>query len=68
VWHNSIQRNKGAALAARDGARPALAGNVFEKNAVELPPEISMQDVRQRNFFLDAASASRRPAARGKKE
>ena len=68
VWHNSIQRNKGAALAARDGARPALAGNVFEKNAVELPPEISMQDVRQRNFFLDAASASHRPAARGKKE
>ena len=61
VWHNSIQRNKGAGLAARDGARPALAGNVFEKNAVELPPEISMEDVRQHNFFLDAARA---PAAR----
>jgi PPM family protein phosphatase len=57
VWHNSIQRNKGAGLAARDGARPALAGNVFEKNAVELPPEISMEDVRQHNFFLDAARA-----------
>jgi PPM family protein phosphatase len=69
VWHNSIQRNKGAGLAARNGARPALAGNVFEKNAVELAPEVSMEEVRQRNFFLDASpSPARRPAARGKKE
>ena len=68
VWHNSIQRNKGMGLAAREGARPALAGNVFEKNGVDLPPEISMDDVRQRNFFLDAASAGRRPAARGNKQ
>jgi serine/threonine protein phosphatase PrpC len=57
IWHNSIQRNKGAGLAAREGARPALAGNVFEKNGIELPPEISMDDVRQRNFFLDTARA-----------
>jgi parallel beta-helix repeat protein len=68
VWHNSIQRNKGAGLAARDGAKPALDGNVFAKNAVELPPEVPMEDVRRRNFFLDAAPAGRRPAAQGKKE
>jgi parallel beta-helix repeat protein len=50
--HNTIQRNKGAGLAARAGARPSLVGNLFEKNAVELPPEIPMDAVRERNFFV----------------
>ena len=35
--HNLIQGNKGAGVAARDGARPALLGNVVEQNALELP-------------------------------
>jgi len=52
--HNAILRNGRAGVAAHDGARPALVGNVFEKNAVELPPEVNMDTVRQMNFFLDA--------------
>jgi serine/threonine protein phosphatase PrpC len=62
--HNSIQRNK-IGLAARDGARPALMGNVFEKNTVEMPPDISLDDVRAHNFFLDGPLPQRRvrPAA-----
>jgi parallel beta-helix repeat protein len=66
ISHNTIQRNKGAGLAARGGAKPLLVGNVFEKNVLELPPEM-MDTVRERNFVLDAAAA-RRPAPRGKKE
>jgi serine/threonine protein phosphatase PrpC len=62
ISHNSFQRNKGG-LTARDGARPALAGNVFEKNPIVLPPEIQMDTVREHNFVLDA-----KPAARGKKK
>jgi serine/threonine protein phosphatase PrpC len=52
--HNAIQRNGHAGVAARDGARPLLVGNVFEKNPVELGPDVNMDTVRERNFFLDA--------------
>lgn len=62
ILHNSFQRNKGG-LVARDGARPALAGNVFEKNPIVLPPEIQMDTVREHNFILDA-----KPAAHGRKK
>jgi PPM family protein phosphatase len=62
--HNSIQLNK-IGLAAREGARPALVGNVFEKNAVELPPEISLDDVRAHNFFIDAPPRPRRTRPAG---
>jgi PPM family protein phosphatase len=62
ISHNSFQRNKGG-LAARDGARPALVGNVFEKNPIVLPPEVPMDTVREHNFILDA-----RPVAHGKKK
>jgi hypothetical protein len=62
--HNSIQRNK-IGLAARDGARPALIGNVFEKNTVEMPPDISLEDVRAHNFFLDAPLPQRRARPAG---
>ena len=37
ISHNDFRRNKGAGLAAREGARPILLDNVFEKNAVEVP-------------------------------
>jgi serine/threonine protein phosphatase PrpC len=51
--HNAIQRNKGAGIAARDGARPGLVGNIIEKNSLELPG-VDMDLVRQRNFLMDA--------------
>jgi serine/threonine protein phosphatase PrpC len=63
ISHNSFQRNKGG-IVARDGARPALVGNVFEKNPIVLPPEIPMDTVREHNFILDA----QRPTAHGKKK
>ncbi|HTS29684.1 MAG TPA: protein phosphatase 2C domain-containing protein [Bryobacteraceae bacterium] len=53
ISHNSLQRNQGAGLVAREGARPSLVGNVFEKNSLELPAEIPMDPVKARNFFLD---------------
>jgi serine/threonine protein phosphatase PrpC len=63
ISHNTFQRNPGG-LAARDGAKPALESNVFEKNPIVLPPEIRMDTVRQYNFILDA----RTPARSKKKE
>jgi hypothetical protein len=53
--HNTIQRNKGAGIAARDGAKPGLMGNVIEKNSLELPADTDMALIRERNFLLDAA-------------
>jgi len=55
IVHNSLQRNKGAGLAARDGARPSLWGNVFEKNRLELPPDVPLGPVRDHNFFVGQA-------------
>jgi serine/threonine protein phosphatase PrpC len=62
ISHNDFRRNKGAGLAAREGARPALADNVFEKNGVEVPAEM-LAAVKEQNLFLDAAPAARRTAA-----
>jgi hypothetical protein len=64
ISHNSIQRNKGAGLAAREGARPSLVGNVFEKNALDLPADISMDVVKAKNFLLDVGAAGRGPQSR----
>jgi len=72
--HNSIQRNKGAGIAERDGARAGLVGNVLEKNTLELPPA-EMNLIRERNFLLDTpgrgaptptAPGRGAPAARGR--
>jgi len=64
ILHNSLQRNKGAALAAREGARPALVGNVFDRSALELPPEVPAATVKEKNYFLDAGrGGGRRPEA-----
>jgi hypothetical protein len=63
ISHNTFQRNKGG-LVARDGAKPALVGNVFEKNPIVLPPEIPMDTVREHNFILDAPH----PPTHGKKK
>jgi serine/threonine protein phosphatase PrpC len=60
ISHNAIRRNK-IGLAARDGARPVLVDNLFEKNGVDLPPEMSLDAVRAHNFFIDVKFP--RPAA-----
>ncbi|HJT87721.1 MAG TPA: protein phosphatase 2C domain-containing protein [Bryobacteraceae bacterium] len=62
ISHNWLRMNKGVGLAARDGARPSLVGNVFDKQKVELPADISMDTVRSQNIFVGqtAAPVSRR--------
>jgi PPM family protein phosphatase len=66
IAHNTFRRNKGVGLAARDGAKPVLRGNVFEKNGLELPPEM-MDAARSGNYLLDVVPAHR-PPAREKKQ
>src|SRR5205823_12991258 len=55
--HNIVQRNKGAGIAAREGAKPGLIGNVVEKNSLELPPDDAL---KERNFLLDSPKAGPR--------
>jgi hypothetical protein len=57
ISHNSLQHNKGAGLAARTGSKPSLVNNVFEKNTVDLPLDVS----NKRDFLIDIPKA--RPAA-----
>ncbi|HTT63478.1 MAG TPA: protein phosphatase 2C domain-containing protein [Bryobacteraceae bacterium] len=52
--HNAIQRNGHAGVAVLEGSHPVLVGNVIEKNPVALPPDVNMDTIRERNFFLDA--------------
>ena len=67
ISHNDIRRNKGAGLAARDGALPALLQNVFEKNVVEVPSEL-MAAVKEQNLLLDIPAAARKTPPAKKKE
>lgn len=67
ISHNDIRRNKGFGLVARDGALPALRQNVFEKNAVDVPPEM-MTAVKEQNLILDVPAAARKTAPAKKKE
>jgi PPM family protein phosphatase len=60
--HNLIQSNKGAGVAARDGARPSLLGNVVEHNALELPG--TADTVKDLNYLLDAPKPGRGPHPR----
>jgi len=66
LWlsHNSFLHNHGLNLAARDGAQLSLTGNVFDKSTLELPPELKLESVRERNFLLDAKPGTARPGAR----
>jgi serine/threonine protein phosphatase PrpC len=66
ISHNDIRRNKVAGLVVRDGARPALLGNIFEKNAVDVPPE-QLIAVKEQNMLLDLPPA-RKTAPPKKKE
>jgi serine/threonine protein phosphatase PrpC len=73
ISHNAIARNKKSGLVAAEGARPALTGNVFERNKVELPPEIDMKPVREHNFFVGVPAATpshvpTAPASGGRKQ
>jgi hypothetical protein len=61
--HNLIQSNKGAGVAARDGARPSLLGNVVEHNALELPGGTDV--VKDLNFLLDPPRPGRGPRTGG---
>jgi hypothetical protein len=65
ISHNDIRRNKGGGIAARDGARPAMVGNVFEKNEVYVPEDMR-QTVLERNTFLDSGAAAKKAAPRKK--
>lgn len=67
ISHNDIRRNKGAGLAARDGARPALLDNIFEKNAVEVPDEMKAA-VKEQNLLLDIPAPVRKTPAPRKKD
>jgi len=60
--HNLIQSNKGGGVAARDGARPSLIGNVVDRNALEIPGAPS--SLRELNFLLDAPKPVRARQAR----
>jgi serine/threonine protein phosphatase PrpC len=55
--HNSLLRNGRAGVAAHDGANPALVGNVFEKNGLDLPAGANMDAIRETNFFLNVKPA-----------
>jgi serine/threonine protein phosphatase PrpC len=60
--HNLIQANKGAGVAARDGAKPSLVGNLFDRNVLEPAPTDAVKEL---NFFLGPAPARpSHPAAR----
>jgi PPM family protein phosphatase len=63
--HNLIQANKGAGVAARDGAKPSLLANTFDRNVLEPAPSDA---VKALNFFLPAPvhAPARRPAAEAK--
>ncbi|HUP02908.1 MAG TPA: protein phosphatase 2C domain-containing protein [Bryobacteraceae bacterium] len=60
ISHTTLRANK-TGLAARDGARPALEDNVFDKNTLQadLPPEM-LKDARAHNIFIDAKAAGGR--------
>lgn len=55
--HNSLLRNARSGVAAHDGANPALVGNVFEKNGLDLPAGANMDAIRETNFFLNVKPA-----------
>ena len=66
ISHSMFRRNKGAGLAARDGARPVLRDNTFEKNIVELPLDL-MEAARATNL-LPPAAVPQRQASRARQQ
>jgi hypothetical protein len=60
IAHNAISRNKKAGLVAAEGARPALTGNVFDRNKLDLPADMDMKPIRERNFFVGLPTGGRK--------
>jgi PPM family protein phosphatase len=60
--HNVIQGNKGAGIAARDGAKPALLENTIERNVLEVPGDPAV--IRRQNFVTEPPAAPRTPRGR----
>jgi serine/threonine protein phosphatase PrpC len=56
--HNLIQTNRGAGVAARDGAKPSLLANTFDRNVLE---PAATDTVKELNFFLGPVHAPARP-------
>jgi serine/threonine protein phosphatase PrpC len=59
IAHNTISRNKKAGLSATEGARPALSGNVFDRNKLELPAEMDIKPIRERNYFMGSSGGKK---------
>ena len=55
--HNLIQANKGAGVAARDGAKPSLLANTFDRNVLDPP---ATDAIKELNFFLTPPRAPAR--------
>jgi serine/threonine protein phosphatase PrpC len=51
ISHNWLRRNRGGGVVARESARPALIGNYFDGNGVELPAGAPVEGLRERNIF-----------------
>jgi nitrous oxidase accessory protein NosD len=65
ISHNSFQRDK-LAVTARNGARPSLVGNVFDKTPVDLPADMDAKAIAEKNFGLTAPRPAR-VTAKGEK-
>jgi serine/threonine protein phosphatase PrpC len=59
--HNWIQGNKGAGVAAHDGAHPSLLANVIDRNTIDVPGD--KDEIRRQNFFPDAGRGGRSAGA-----
>jgi serine/threonine protein phosphatase PrpC len=57
--HNLIQANKGAGVAARDGAKASLLANTFDRNVLDPP---ATDAIKELNFFLTPPRAPARPS------
>ncbi|MEO8368533.1 MAG: protein phosphatase 2C domain-containing protein [Candidatus Solibacter sp.] len=57
--HNLLQGNKAAGVAARDGSKPSLLGNTFDRNVLEPSPSDA---VKALNSFIAAPAAPGRAA------
>jgi hypothetical protein len=60
ISHNALARNKKAGLVAAEGAHPALTGNVFDHNKLDLPPDMDMKVIREHNFFVPPQTGGRK--------
>ena len=67
ISHNAFRRNKGAGVAAREGARPSMVDNIFEKNVIDVPPDM-LEAVRAHNILLDVPRPGVRPLAAQRKQ